>query len=97
MRHTVEIDHNAEAIESLRRFKEAKVPRETLEAWFGYSGLSRYEQMLTERDQPKRVSGPEPKPAPPVIDADAVEVVKPAAAPKDPGLPGEATLRGDRW
>ena len=40
---------------------------------FGYSGLSRYEAMLAERDKPKRVTGPapeQPEPAPPVIEGE---------------------------
>ena len=87
--HHIEVDHNTEAIESLRMFKRLGVTREKLEEMFGYSGLSRYEAMLAERDNPKRLPGPEPtKPAGPVIEGEAVEVVKPA---RDPGLPG------DRW
>ena len=71
--------------------KSLGATREKLEEYFGFSGLGRYEAMLAERDgTPKRVAGPEPKPAPPVIEAEVVEV-KPAAGPKDPALPG------DRW
>ena len=85
------IDHNDEAIESLRAFKRLGVAHEKLLELYGYSGLSRYEAMLAERDgAQKRVAGPGPKPAPPVIEAEVVEV-KPAA-----GLDRSAQAR-DRW
>lgn len=89
--HQVEINHTDEALRELAFLKKHNVDRAALEEMFGYSGLSRYEAMLAERDAtPKRVSGPapeEPKPARPVIDGEATEV-KPA---RNPGLPG------DRW
>ena len=98
--HQVEINHTDEALRELAFLKKHNVDRAALEEMFGYSGLSRYEAMLAERE-PKQVSAPGPdQPRRPrvTIEGEAVEVeVKPAAAPKDPGLPGEASLRGDRW
>ncbi|MFZ0123979.1 MAG: hypothetical protein WAL48_07290, partial [Xanthobacteraceae bacterium] len=94
--HQVEINHTDEALRELAFLKKHNVERTALEEMFGYSGLSRYEAMLAERDAPKRVTGSVPEqpkpaaPASPVIEVEAVEI-KPAAAPKDPGLPG------DRW
>jgi hypothetical protein len=93
--HTIEVDHNAAALEQLALMKRLNVARERLEEMFGHSGLSRYEAMLAERDAPKRVAGPEPKPRPPVIDADAVEVVKPATDRSR--NPENSDLPGDRW
>jgi hypothetical protein len=58
--HHVEVDHNAQAIEQLRLLKGLGVTREKLVEVFGYSGLGRYERLLVERDQPKRISGPLP-------------------------------------
>ena len=89
--HQVEINHTDEALRELAFLKKHGVDRAALEEMFGYSGLSRYEAMLAERDAPKRVAAREqPEPAGPVIEAEAVEV-KPAVVPKDSGLPG------DRW
>ena len=57
--------------------------REKLEELYGYSGLSRYEALLAERDAPKRVSGPGPESTesaeldPQVIEGTATEI-KPA-------------------
>jgi hypothetical protein len=49
--HHVTIDHNLEAVEQLRALKAVGVPREKLVEVFGYSGISRYEEMLEEADR----------------------------------------------
>jgi hypothetical protein len=46
----IAVDHTTAAIEDLRRLKAIGVPREKLLEVFGFSGLSRYEAMLAERD-----------------------------------------------
>jgi hypothetical protein len=48
---TVELNHTDAALESLAFLKSMDVPREKLIEQFGYSGLARYEAMLTERRQ----------------------------------------------
>jgi hypothetical protein len=80
--HQIQVDHHREALDQLALMKRLGVAREKLEEMFGYSGLGFYEAKLAERDgAPKRVAGPEPKPAPPVIEGEAKEI-KPS---------------GDRW
>jgi hypothetical protein len=68
-RHVVEhhhvIDHDAEAIAQLRMLKSLEVAREKLVEVFGFTGLSRYEQMLAREDGKK---------APPAIEGTAVEI-----------------------
>jgi hypothetical protein len=46
----VTVNHTDAALEDLRRLKEIGVPREKLIEAFGFSGLDRYERMLTEKD-----------------------------------------------
>jgi hypothetical protein len=46
----VTVNHTDAAVEDLRRLKAMKVPREGLLEIFGFSGLSRYEAMLAEKD-----------------------------------------------
>jgi phage terminase small subunit len=64
-KHSVEvthkIDHDAEAVAQLRMLKSLNVAREKLEEMFGFTGLSRYEQMLALEDA---------KQAGPVVDAE---------------------------
>src|SRR5262249_811059 len=50
----ITVDHTTAALEDLRRLKMLGVPREQLIETFGYSGLDRYERLLTER-QPKLI------------------------------------------
>jgi phage terminase small subunit len=66
-------DHTAEAIEELRVLKGLGVSREKLEEMFGYSGLSRYERLLAEKEQQpgKLIAG-----GGPVIEGTAVEVTE---------------------
>lgn len=47
---TVEVNHTDQALADLRVLIGLKVPREKLEEIFGFSGLSRYERMLAEKD-----------------------------------------------
>jgi hypothetical protein len=63
----VRLNHTDEALEQLRMLLELGVPREKLVETFGYSGLGRYERMLSEREG-KRL------PAPAVIEGEATEV-----------------------
>jgi hypothetical protein len=53
-RHVVDVhhhvDHTAEAVAQLRMLKALDVSREKLEEVFGFSGLSRYEQLLAIED-----------------------------------------------
>jgi hypothetical protein len=73
-RHTVEVhhhvDHDAEAVAHLRMLKELDVPRAKLEEVFGFSGLSRYEQLLELADSK----------APKVIEGTATEIKREDAA-----------------
>lgn len=45
------VNHTDKALEDLRILRDAGVPREKLIEAFGFSGLSRYEQMLIEEDR----------------------------------------------
>jgi len=47
----IRINHTDAALEDLRRLLELGVPREKLVETFGYSGLERYEKMLSEADR----------------------------------------------
>lgn len=51
----VTVNHTDAALEDLRRLKALGVPRERLIETFGFSGLERYERMLT--DQAKVIDG----------------------------------------
>jgi hypothetical protein len=75
--HHIESDHTEAALEQLALMKRLGVVREKLVEMFGFSGLDRYEAMLAERDQPRRVSGP-------VIEGEAVEVMPPGGSPPRP-------------
>lgn len=47
---SVTVNHTDAAIEDLRRLMDLGVPREKLIETFGFSGLSRYERMLAEKE-----------------------------------------------
>jgi len=47
---SIELSHTDAALEALSYLRSLNVPRETLIAQFGHSGLARYEKMLEERD-----------------------------------------------
>lgn len=46
----VTVNHTSEAVEQLRTLRDLGVPRDKLIELFGFSGLSRYEKMLSELD-----------------------------------------------
>jgi len=52
---TIELSHTDAAMEALAYLRSLNVPRETLVAQFGHSGLARYEKMLEERDRKMKV------------------------------------------
>lgn len=64
-KHTVtvehKVDHDGEAVAQLRMLKSLNVARERLEEVFGFTGLSRYEKMLSLEDA---------KSKPPIVDAE---------------------------
>ena len=86
--HTVEvhhtIDHDAEAIEQLRILRRLGVAHERLVETFGYSGLSRYERLLEERD-----TGGKRNPETAAAAAPDRRVIETTAVGVKP--------RGDRW
>jgi hypothetical protein len=47
---SIAVDHTSAALEDLRKLKSLGFSREQLIQNFGFSGLSRYEQLLAERD-----------------------------------------------
>lgn len=67
----VTVDHNQEAIASLRAFKDLGVSREKLLELYGWSGLGRYEKMIEDED---RKSGKLIAGSGPVIEAQATEI-----------------------
>ena len=99
--HQVEINHTDEALRELAFLKKhrrrpgcaggnVRVFRAWADTRRCWRSVNAKQVSAPGPDQPRR-----PRVA---IEGEAVEVeVKPAAAPKDPGLPGEASLRGDRW
>jgi hypothetical protein len=46
----VTVNHTDAALDDLKRLMTLGVPREKLLETFGFSGLSRYERMLAQRD-----------------------------------------------
>lgn len=54
---SVDVNHTDAALNDLRTLIKLCVPREKLVEIFGFSGLSRYEQMLAEQDA-RRLPGP---------------------------------------
>jgi hypothetical protein len=50
VRGEVQVNHTNEAIEQLRVLKGLGVPQSKLIELFGFSGLGRYERLLTEAD-----------------------------------------------
>jgi phage terminase small subunit len=48
---TVKVDHTKDALDTLRYMKSIGATREMLEAHFGFSGLSRYEELLAIEDR----------------------------------------------
>jgi hypothetical protein len=61
---SVQVNHTDAALDDLQKLLELGVSRERLLETFGFSGLTRYEQMLAERQ--RRLGGP-------VIDAEVVD------------------------
>lgn len=57
---SIELSHTDAALEALAYLRSLNVPRETLVAQFGHSGLARYEKMLEERDRKMKVIEHEP-------------------------------------
>ena len=53
----VGVNHTDQALDDLRRYLDLEVPRTKLIEIFGFSGLDRYEKMLSERDR-KKLSAP---------------------------------------
>lgn len=55
----VTLNHTDEALQQLRALRELGVPRDKLVELFGFSGLERYERMLTvaDRQQPRLIEG----------------------------------------
>jgi len=49
------VDHRKDSLEQLRTLKALNVPREKLEALFGYSGLPMLEKQLAEEDKTKPI------------------------------------------
>lgn len=63
----VTVNHTDAAVDDLKRYLDLCVPREKLVEIFGFSGLTRYEKMLAEREG-------RALPAPAVIDGEARRV-----------------------